>query len=150
MGCAQPGEFIALTRDFDGWEDWDFVEVTPEAEPDAPHPPVPRTVYSNVRSPRRGPWDVGSILVKVHEEDEDPGAWTVFAMAKRGGAYNAEGLAGWEWFDLTIGDSGRLLVEWRGSGPPTGSQYGPGTGQADCNTCHALAARDGVFTTDMW
>ena len=80
-------------------------------------------------------------------------------MAKRGGGYNADGAAGWEWFDLDPSPTTtRPLIDWRGPTPPEGRGYecALGEGEAgaerigDCTTCHrAAASNDFVLTPGL-
>jgi hypothetical protein len=85
-----------------------------------------------------GEWTEGSILVKeIHEFDAnqnpdygDNGA--LMAMVKRGGDYNPDH-SGWEWFILS--NDGSEIVN-RGGDLNNGG----------CNSCHAAATDDYVFT----
>ena len=51
---------------------------------------------------------VGALIVKTVENGA-PQQWDLFAMAKRGGNYNADGATNWEFFTLLIN---------AGNGPP--------------------------------
>jgi hypothetical protein len=129
--------FIALTRDFEGFETWESAEIPFEAFPGEPD--GPRTVYRN-RPPEGSAYPVGSILVKVVRPSDDPATWAIFGMAKRGAGFNAQGAKNWEWFRLGL-DEGHVVITWRGESPPIGMGYAlvPDGGIAGaCNTCHGL------------
>jgi hypothetical protein len=150
-GELEPDEFIALQRDFEGFARWDheslgFAETTPG------HPGGQRTVYVNER-PLADDDEIplGTIIIKTMETDDF--GLLILAMAKRGAGYNADGAVGWEWFELTLDESGRPVIVWRGKDPPDGECYGclPGTESmiepTSCNDCHESAAEhDYVFT----
>ena len=56
-------------------------------------------------------------------------------FGKRGLGYNATGARNWEWFELAESPD-RVLIVWRGVGPPTNDSYG-GDPNGGCNACHA-------------
>jgi hypothetical protein len=131
MACGAPPMtatgFIALERDFQGYDTWESVTFD---GPDIPnvHTAGPRKVFLNARAPAGSTeWPVGTVIVKEL-------SFTTFAMAKRGGTYNANGAAGWEWFELTRDSNGTVRIKWRGQGPPLGESYSA-AGQT-CNDCH--------------
>lgn len=144
-------EFIALQRDFEGFQDWEqeslgWVQSSPG------HLVGQRTVYIEER-PRAGDDElpVGTIIVKTMEHYEY--GIFILAMAKRGADYNPDGAVGWEWFELALDDDGRPVIVWRGKDPPDGECYGclPGAESmiepTSCNDCHVGAAeQDYVFT----
>ena len=59
---------------------------------------------------------------------------------KRGAGFNADGAAGWEWFQLANGPGDAPTILWRGVGPSDGDAYGADTG--GCNGCHDAARWD--------
>ena len=96
-------------------------------------------------------------MLKTVEDQATAEIVQIHAMVKRGGNYNADGIPGWEWFDLGLDEEARPVIEWRGEHPPDGECYGcaPGTDPAeaaelgDCNNCHA-GAQDGLHTLPDW
>ena len=141
-GCGAPVEpsdsFIAMARDFEGFEQWEKISL-PGVGGDDAHVSADRTIYVNKRAPAGATeWPKGTILVKVLPFD-------TFAMVKRAGGYNMNGAHGWEWFDLVKGTNGELIIKWRGLGPPVGESYNK-AGQT-CNACHSTnVANDSVMT----
>jgi hypothetical protein len=154
---ADGGTFVAFASDFKGFHDWpNQAEATPSpslppldagALGDAGTPgadggvhPVPQREYWNQNpAPGRTTFPVGFIVVKETEE-ADPTARTVFAMVKRGGAFNVLGAVGWELFELTNRADGTVDIQWHGYGPPAGSKDLYGGNPNVCNGCHELAA----------
>ncbi len=142
-GCA-PEEtpstgFIALSRDFEGYENWESVTID-GGTIDTVHAAGPRRVFLNARADAGATeWPIGTILVKEMQ-------FTTFAMVKRGDGYNAKGARGWEWFELLQNIPGELPIKWRGVGPPLGENYSK-SGQT-CNDCHGPnVANDSVLTS---
>lgn len=148
--CGEPMDahaFIALERDFKDYATWEavsFETTVLEGTEGEGHTGGARTVYLSAR-PAEGAteWPVGTRVVKeLHETG------TVFAMAKRGGTYNASGVVGWEWFGLARDSTGALRIQWRGLGAPLGGEYG--SAGASCNACHGSSrSLDGVMTPDF-
>jgi hypothetical protein len=147
LAASQGEEFVAFQSDFAGFQDWESSYVGDGSLGDSLLVGR-RTVYWNQEPPAGSEaFPNGTIIVKTTEVSEDPLEWVIFAMVKRGGGYNADGAADWEWFDLVFTDSGGVAIDWRGVGPPSGQGYagdlGTDTGAAalitDCNTCHAAA-----------
>jgi hypothetical protein len=136
MPSDQP--FIALQKDFQGFQAWESFDVVGTAT--GIHE-GPSTVYL-ARPPPHGStsWPVGTLMVKV-----SPSLDKTFAMAKRGGEFNVDGARGWEWFELSLANDGvTWSIRWRGITPPTGEGYSGVVGGA-CNTCHVdWAANDYV------
>lgn len=131
-------EFIAFERDFKGFQGWREVELG-AIHDGSVHTSGVRVAYVNARIPpgtKVAP--KGGIIVKIGGIGTD--ARRVFAMAKRGGAYNASGARGWEWFELDDSQASPRIV-WRGLGPPDGEAY---AGGSECNVCH-LAAETSDF-----
>jgi hypothetical protein len=156
-----PEVFIALQRDFADFQRWPVLWQG-DGDTVPGHPAGARTVYGDVHADGEV-FGAGSMLVKtidVDPADLDPGAAAgplVFAMVKRGGAFNPEA-NGWEWFELTISDDGQPLVVWRGEKPPNGECYGctpglmPGVDleMASCTACHAGAGdNDLVYSVPL-
>ncbi|MCB9549466.1 MAG: hypothetical protein H6706_26995 [Myxococcales bacterium] len=133
--------FIALARDFKEFSTWTRVEGA--AAPDA-HPGGEAYIYVN-RPPGTGQtaFEVGTILVRALASGDGTDA-QIHAMVKRGGRYNADGAAGWEWFELALALDGTPIIVWRGTGAPTGAEYGFGEAavEADCNGCHGDASEN--------
>ena len=143
----QATSFVAFARDFDGFEAWNaFPLGVGEAAPGEIS--GPRTVYaSRLPAPGEAEVPVGTRLVKVIG-DGPVESRQVFAMAKRGGDYNAFGARGWEWFELKRDATGALSIDWRGISPPEGTSYGTNIRGGACNECHLErgAATDAVLT----
>ena len=137
-------EFIAFERDFKGFQGWRSVDLGTRTDASI-HTSGARVAYVNAALPSGtlvAP--KGGIIVKI----TGIGAETrrVFAMAKRGGTYNARGARGWEWFELDDSADAPRIV-WRGVGPPDGESYAGGT---ECNTCHeAGEASDYVLGPEL-
>jgi hypothetical protein len=128
--------FIPLQRDFTNYRQWRAFDLGVAAA-DSVHPEGRRVVCLN-QAPSSGStaFPTGTILVKTVTPSDGSTA-SIFAMAKRGGTYNAQGAVGWEWFELQDGSDGTALIVWRGITPPSGEGYGNVVGGA-CNTCHGL------------
>ena len=98
-----PGEFVAMQSDFEGYERWRRFELDP---PDPRLGSGARAVYVSAMPPRGSTsFPRCTILLKVGENGPEPTGWLMVGMVKRGGGYNAEGAAGWEWFDLDLSES---------------------------------------------
>jgi hypothetical protein len=144
VACGQSDEaatkstdhFIPLQRDFTNYRQWRAFDLG-VAPADSVHPEGRRIVYLNQALPSgSAAFPAGTILVKA-VTPLDGSTASIFAMAKRGGTYNAQGAVGWEWFELQDGADGTTLIVWRGITPPSGEGYGNVVGGA-CNTCHGL------------
>ena len=144
-GCggdsATPGPtgdvFIAFAPDFADFKTWtafDLGDDQTDGLPAVGH----RTAYLNKLPPTgSSAFPVGTVIVKtIGEETTTPGQ--TFAMAKRGGGYNALGTIGWEWFELKPDTTGKPAIAWRGIAPPSGETYA-GVMGGSCNDCHAKA-----------
>lgn len=136
--------FIAFAADFKGFHDWPSFDVTATAQPGTVHPDAQLIEYINTPPPTGSTaFPVGTIIVK-EQTDGEFSVRQFFAMVKRGGGYNPDGVKGWEWFDLQNLDSGGgVRIVWHGVGPPSGTLYG-GDASAGCNSCHADCGNDGV------
>lgn len=143
MGLVgEPEVFIAFQRDFADFERWTTLERGEDRVPPT-HLGRTSTIYVD-RVPPRGAsrFPVGTRIVRVESSGDDPSAWEVHAMVKRGGAFNAEGARGWEFFELALDATRRRpSIRWRGEGPADGDGYrAPEGGDLlSCNHCHASA-----------
>lgn len=158
LGCLDdqlaPGAgadtYIAMQADFAGFASWPSVTLS---EPDSGHGAGERTVYLSRPEGAGETFPVSTVIVKVIEDSN------TFAMARRGGDFNADGALGWEWFELDYATDGTPVIRWRGEEPPEGEAYGALPGQdpdtaaateGDCNGCHMGArANDYVWSIDL-
>lgn len=125
--------FIAFAQDFRGYGGWEKLFIKGDPLDDPIHG-GDRTIFVNRRPPKgSGQFPVGTIVVKRMES----AGGQIFAMVKRGGGFNAEGAAGWEWFRI-VDAGGEIGIAWRGMSPPDGESYGGGPGGV-CNGCHFAA-----------
>lgn len=158
LGCGdegpapEPGLFIALSEQFRDFRAWPRVAIS--AEVDVPDPALPFFAYANRPPPAAGErYPVGTILVHTVEVTDDPTTWEVFAMAKRGGGYNASGARDWEYFRLGFARGNVPVIVSRGFAPTDSGSYGAGMGAgAGCNACHAAegaAANDYVLSRQL-
>jgi hypothetical protein len=137
---APPSRFVAHLRDFQGYEHWTRFDRGFD-----PVPPthVRRSVIFVNTLPDDGTdrFAVGTRIVRVEEEGENPKNWELHAMVKRGGGYNAEGATDWEFFELSLDAGRRPSIVWRGEGPADGDGYraAPGGALLGCNHCHGAA-----------
>lgn len=134
---AEP--FIVFERDLAGFRGWEPVDLPRSGGAGMAHVAGLRREYLNRRPPAGAKtFPVGTILVKEMLEGASPGH-RIFAMAKRGGGYNAEGASGWEWFELRERGDGTIGIVWRGISAPAGEGYA-GRKSGGCNACHQMAA----------
>lgn len=151
IGCHDRGAralgenqtFIALERDFQGFEAWHQVKVSDRPAIGQAHAAGDAHEYIN-HLPEAGSntFPVGTILVKtVRKTGDGKKPLDVFAMVKRGGGYNAQGSPGWEWFELRPRADASLGIVWRGINPPDGEGYGRDV-KDGCNGCHQKAAHN--------
>ncbi|MEI9937539.1 MAG: cytochrome P460 family protein [Pseudomonadota bacterium] len=156
-GCQKPtqralpagGAFIALERDFQGFEGWTKINLTDRPALGAAHAAGDAHEYIN-RLPPAGSktFPVGTILVKTMKSERrsadagapEPGT-DVFAMVKRGAGYNGRGTPGWEWFELRPRADETFGIVWRGVNAPAGEGYGREV-SGGCNDCHQKAAKN--------
>ena len=140
-GAVADSGFIALNKDFADYETWQKYEIS-DGFVSASHLSGPRTVFINKVPPSGSTtFAQGTIIVKQTRAGDKPD-WDVHAMVKRGGSFNAEGAAGWEWFDLHHNPDGVPLIRWQGEAAPAGENYASGSGAVsagDCNGCHKSA-----------
>jgi hypothetical protein len=157
LGCDEGHSltFIALDGDFAGFRGWRRVPLG-----DAPlvgHPPGPRFGYVS-RDAGKGAmaYPLGTIIVKTVEPTAAPETWELFAMAKRGGGFNAEGARDWEFFRLRwVAGAPHILSRGLNAIDPEADGGGGYTGNLGdvfaglCNGCHgtkASAATDHVLS----
>ncbi len=136
--------FIALARDFDGYETWERFDLGHQVA-NTVHNAGDRSVFLKARPPKGSTtWPIGTLFVKVVHADADAGTTDqVFAMAKRGAPFNPSA-SGWEWFQLDAVADPRVMI-WRGDQPPSKAGYLGGPAGA-CNECHVQGANDHVLT----
>ena len=156
-GCQKPSQralparapFIALERDFQGFERWTKVNLEGRPAVGATHSAGDAHEYINQLPPAGShTFPVGTILVKTMKS-ERPAAGAgalargtdVFAMVKRGAGYNGKGTPGWEWFELRRRANETFGIVWRGINPPDGEGYGREV-SGGCNGCHQKAAKN--------
>ena len=142
----EPSVFVPMPADFAGYTSWPSLSIP--AATTATTASVhsgPATVYiSAPPSDGATTFPVGTRIVKVMAGPDV----RIFAMAKRGGDYNATGAKGWEWFELLPTDCVPYFI-WRGVGPPSGENYGDT--DSSCNACHTGSdAVDHVRTPGLW
>jgi hypothetical protein len=138
-GCEEPApaRFLAFERDFQGFRSWDggpFEELPAQGQT---HFAGDQRYF--IRGPKRTSreFPVGTIIVKQARLDARPEG-QLFAMVKRGGGFNAQGAAGWEWFELVERNDKSVAIKWRGVSAPSGENYGNDP-HGTCNVCHARA-----------
>lgn len=144
-GPAMPVDtFVAFAADFSGYPRWESYALKSTQVQGEVHSTGERHVYLSRRPPAGSTaFPVGTLIVKAL-----PGAGRVFAMVKRGGAYNTQGYdggigaPGWEWFELQHVNLDEVVLVWRGYGPPAGEGYGGDPN--GCNGCH-VAARENDY-----
>jgi hypothetical protein len=150
--------FIALERDFQGFEGWTKVNLADRPALGAAHAAGDAHEYINQLPPAGSrTFPVGTILVKTMKSERRAsdagtgagagggtaaGARDVFAMVKRGAGYNAKGSPGWEWFELRPRSDTTLGIVWRGVNPPDGEGYGRDVSDGGCNSCHQQAVKN--------
>jgi hypothetical protein len=146
------GVFVAYAQNFNGFHSWSSAPATSKGGVgDGLHGAGPLRVYWNENPPHGSmSFPVGTIIVKETEE-ADVTQRTIFAMAKRGGAFNSGGANGWEWFSLQNNADGSVEWPplWRGPIAP-GTETYASQPIGDCNGCHEQAvANDYVWDTAL-
>ena len=134
-GRAEP--FVAFERDFQGFREWPggaFEELPARGQT---HYAGDQRYFIRDAGRSGGEFGVGTVIVKQARLPARPEG-QLFAMVKRGGAYNAKGARGWEWFELVERADRSVAIKWRGVGAPTGEEYG-GDPHGTCNNCHGTA-----------
>lgn len=132
-----PEAFIAFERDFQGFRSWPggaFEELPARGQT---HYAGDQRYFIHEAGRSSDGFAVGTVIVKQARLPARPEG-QLFAMVKRGGAYNASGARGWEWFELVERADQSVAIKWRGVGAPTGEEYG-GDPHGTCNNCHGTA-----------
>jgi hypothetical protein len=140
--------FLPFAKDFRGYHSWQSYDVTGDAALAGIHDGSTVIEYVNQLPPSRATeFPVHTMIVKEATGGTIP--HELFAMAKRGGGYNAA-LPGWEWLELQSLDDGNdgVKIVWEGFGPPNGDTYGGDAGSG-CSTCHLACNNDGVCATPL-
>jgi hypothetical protein len=134
---AEAATFLPNLSDFQDFHSWPSFPAGNDPVADSVHLLGPRRVYINeLPPPGSSEFPVGTLIVKETQE-QDVTTRDVIARAKRGGSYNADGAAGWEWWELQNTAEGKVLMLWRGVGPPVGAcSYLTSVG-GGCNLCHS-------------
>lgn len=146
--AANAGAFIALQEHFAPYRTWASVDLGVRGL--VGHPTGRSIVYANGPVPEGCAWPLGAILVKEIRVTDDPRTWEIFALVKRGGSFDANPAAGWEFFTLGLATNGTPVITGRGINPGTDSYTGGSGG--GCNGCHgSTAARpfDSVLTVAL-
>jgi len=161
---ADPGVFVAVPSDFDGFRSWQSWPATPATtlapldggdgvdagevtagDSGVVHPGA-LTVYINKVPPHGSTsFPVGTIIAKEPSQGTVT-ALQVFAMVKRGGDFNPNGAVDWEWFELTNNADGTETLDWRGAQPSGGASDPYASNPNVCNDCHLKAAAN----DDVW
>jgi len=124
--------FLAFPADFQSFRTWQSFHSDGPDPVKFPTVAGPRMMYVNKMPPKGSKtYPVGTMIVEVHEDGDK----RIFARVKRGGGFNEGGALDWEWFELAEQD-GKVLINWRGFGPPAGENYGGD--KTGCNACHGL------------
>lgn len=159
LACAEdpaptPGEFIAIERDFAGFDQWTVFDRGSQPV-GLTHPDGSSFVYVSALPPSGATeFPVGTMIVRI-TTGLDPATWEAHAMVKRGGDYNADGARGWEFFDLQLGSLEPPVaptIRWRGVSPAMGDGYVIPDGGAflSCNHCHGSAVdNDSVLGPEL-
>ena len=146
--------FIALQRDFADFRDWMRFPLRTAVMHAGVSGPV--VAYLNELPPAdASEFPVGTIVIKTVEIDPAT-EWTIHAMVKRGGGFNAQGALGWEYVDLAINDDDVPVIMWRGERPPSDHGYesllGGGVDPAlevDCNGCHTGGDEEAILSDEL-
>jgi hypothetical protein len=169
VGCSGSGKngggeansaFLALDPDFAGFQSWYQLTLPPNPLSELVDPVGPHVGYLNRRPPAGATsYPVGTIIVKAIQREAAPSSWELFGIAKRGGGFNPDGAAGWEFFLLRIGPDGNPYVTSRGLAPRddgfdggNNASYSPGGAAGGCNLCHGqstYAASDHVISVAL-
>jgi hypothetical protein len=127
---ASSETFLAFPAHFQDFRTWTAIHSDGPDPVKFPTVAGARTLYVNKLPPKGSrTYPIGTIIVEVH----DDGDARIFARVKRGGGFNSDGALDWEWFELAE-ENGKVLVNWRGFGPPVGESYGGD--KTGCNNCH--------------
>ncbi len=131
-----PGTFIAFDQDFAGYRSWQTFDLGVMTPPG--HPMGQQVLFASRPLPVGATrFEDRTIIIREIRSDPDPTKWDLFAMARRGGGYNASGAVDWEFFILSLDSQGVPHIVSRGISPSetSTSPYHPGEG-ITCNTCH--------------
>ncbi len=149
-GASRARTFIALDRDFYGFQDWQSFDLGDTVIDSLPIGRR-RLFVSEMPPPGAIEFPIGTKLVKVFEDERPSTEWEIYAMVKRGGGFNGKGALGWEWFELQTDESGVPVTEWRGTEPPSGRTYrcvSVTSNSPDCNACH-LASQSNDYVNSQ-
>lgn len=144
-GASEAGAFVAFQESFARYRTWASVDLGTRAL--IGHPTGRSIVFANGPIPTGCAWPRGAILVKEIHVTDDPRTWELFALVKRGGSYDLNPAAGWEFFTLGLAADGTPVITGRGINPGTDT-YSGGMG-GGCNGCHGATAAhrfDSVLT----
>ena len=128
-GDSSGDQFVAYTGNFASFLTWNHYQDTlVDGSGNLPTGVAgSRDQYLNTLPPHGSTeFPVGTIIVEVREDGK------IFAAAKRGGDFNADGCVNWEFFELA---ENPVAITWRGLGPPAGDTYGGDPN--GCNDCHS-------------
>jgi len=153
-GVDNSPQFEAQESDFAAFTSWTSFQL-PDGDPlsNIVYPAGTRVAFLNRRPPSGAThYPTGTIIVKAIQRGASPQDWEIFAIAKRGGDYDAAGAVGWEFFLLAIDPDGVPRVASRGIAPsddghgdmspgPAAGGYFAGGGIAPCNVCHGQSSR---------
>ncbi|MEM9066862.1 MAG: hypothetical protein AAGE52_00110 [Myxococcota bacterium] len=132
--------FIAMQADFADLLRWPRWEVPDIGSTHGHQRGSPSYIYVHGEIPVWGePMPIGTILAKSVQVGE-PTEWEIHAMVKRGGDFNVDGCAQWEWFDLRLNEDQVPEIIWRGEGNaanPGGYGRRPDGTPISCNECHS-------------
>lgn len=147
---TQSRTFLAVDRDFADFRDWMVFMLDAKTHAAAKGPV---NVYLNKLPPAHATeFPIGTIIVKTVEAGA-PSEWTIHAMSKRGGNFNANGALNWEFRELKIGEDDVPVTVWEGTKPADGHKYHDLTGdnktEQDCNDCHTSSKNDAVLTPEL-
>ena len=141
--------YIAEQIDFAKYMTWGAIDLG-MGTGGTGHPVGEEYGYRN-KMAKNGEYPVGTILVKEIHIDAIKTDWDLFAMAKRGGAYNAGGAEGWEFFTLKLDDELVPIIQTRGTNPADADSNSHGYGQAEngitCNRCHGVPGTEATDHT---
>jgi len=141
------GPRVAFARDFADFRRWRRVALPDDSLTEGHESSPRRFVYLDRALPAEAePVPEGTMIVKTIEVgpmDE----WELHAMVKRGDGYNADGCAGWEFFNLELSAEGEVSIAWRGQGDDPSAYMDTQGNNRSCNSCHIYGVElDYVFS----